>query len=95
MATWETATSADYVDDSEPERKRIRLEAAETKKRRKRWKQRSNTIVTVGSPPFSHAPKLHRSARGDTIDISGWISAFTSNFPKPDVVFRGAKRCRC
>jgi hypothetical protein len=55
----------DCVEDSEPERKRIRLQAAETKKRRIRQKQlelRRETTVTIvargSSPasPFSQIP---------------------------------------
>lgn len=49
----------DCAEDSEPERKRIRLQAVETKKRRTRQKQlelRRETTVTIvarGSSPFS------------------------------------------
>jgi hypothetical protein len=52
----------DCVEDSEPERKRIRLQAAETKKRRTCQKQlepRRETTVTIvarGSSPFSQIP---------------------------------------
>jgi hypothetical protein len=51
----------DCVEDSEPERKRIRLQAAETKKRRipqKRLELRRVTTVTTlrSSSPFSQIP---------------------------------------
>jgi hypothetical protein len=42
--------SQEYVDDSEPERKRIRLQAAENKRRRKYQKQLQN----YGSPTSGH-----------------------------------------
>jgi hypothetical protein len=63
MAAKNTAgIDLDYVEDSEPERKRIRLQVAETKKRRTRQKQlepRRETTVTIvarGSSPFSQIP---------------------------------------
>jgi hypothetical protein len=44
--------SLEYVDDSEPERKRVRLQAAEHKRRRKCQKQLppSNHVVTDPHP---------------------------------------------
>jgi hypothetical protein len=39
----------DYVDDSEPERKKIRLRKAEDRKQRARQKE---------SPPFDHPPSV-------------------------------------
>ena len=42
-----------YVEDSEPERKRIRLQASETKPRKSRRKQlelRRDTTVTISCP---------------------------------------------
>ena len=50
--------SLDYVDDSEPERKRIRLQAGETELQRRRQKQsqRQNTVLVYGSPPSNHVP---------------------------------------
>lgn len=54
-----TVTDLDYAEDSEPERKRIKLQASETKKRRTRQKQfelRRETTVTTGSSPSSQTP---------------------------------------
>jgi hypothetical protein len=67
MAFQENSPLLDYVDDSEPERKRIKLEheAAKTKKRRTRRKPDQN-----GSRPFNHAPKPYCLTRGD-IDTGG------------------------
>lgn len=66
MATCKSSAGIDLdcVEDSEPERKRIRLQAAETKKRRTRQKQLEPrrettagvTIVARGSSPFSQVP---------------------------------------
>jgi len=52
----------DCAEDSEPERKRIRVQAVETRKRRSRHKQLEHqrettvTIVARGSSPFSQTP---------------------------------------
>jgi hypothetical protein len=58
----------DCVEDSEPERKRIRFQASETKKRRVRQKQvelrretSTATIVARGSSPFSQIPTYFHS----------------------------------
>ena len=56
------AIDLDCVEDSEPERKRIRLQASKTKKRTTRQKQLElppETIVTIvarGSSPFGQIP---------------------------------------
>ncbi|KAI9512245.1 hypothetical protein F5148DRAFT_1146285 [Russula earlei] len=64
--------SLDYVDDSEPERKRIRLQATETKRRRTFQKQlQRQNIALAHSPPLSHAPTYHHSADGHTICVEG------------------------
>ncbi len=58
MAATKTSASIDldHVEDSEPERKRIKLQVAETKKRRTRQRQLQTTIVAHGSSPFSYIP---------------------------------------
>jgi hypothetical protein len=64
MAACKTSAGIDLdcVEDSEPERKRISLQAVETKKRRTRQEQlelRRETTVTIvvrGSSPFSQIP---------------------------------------
>ncbi len=62
MATCKNSTSIDldYVEDSEPERKRVRLQAAESKKRRRHQKQfelgRQIAINAHGSSPSSYLP---------------------------------------
>jgi hypothetical protein len=67
------AIDLDYVDDSEPERKRIKLQAAETKKRRTHQKQlerRRETTVTIvarGSSPFSQIPTYPRPVDDNAI----------------------------
>ena len=55
---------SDCVDDSEPERKRIKLQ-----KRRTRQKhQPQSTVVTCGSSPFSRLP-----ASGNIIGLSYFL----------------------
>ena len=62
-----TGIDLDYVEDSEPERKRIRFQASETKKRRIRQKQvelrreTTATIVAHGSSPSSQIPTYFHS----------------------------------
>jgi hypothetical protein len=64
-----------YVEDSEPDRKRIKLQATETKKRRTRQKQlerRRETTVTIvarGSSPFSQIPTYPCPVDDNTIGI--------------------------
>jgi len=64
-------TSLDYVDDSEPERKRIRLQVAETKRRRKHQKQvqHQSTGIAHDSPALSHISTYIHSAGGETISL--------------------------
>lgn len=67
--------SLDYVDDSEPERKRIRLQVAETKRRRKHRKQlqHQSTDVAHDSPALSHISTYSRSAGGETISLKNCL----------------------
>ena len=72
-----TSIDLDYVDDSEPERKRIRLQASEAKKRRTRQKQfeprfelqRQITVVPRTSP----LPMYHHLASENTIGLSYFL----------------------
>ena len=72
-----TSIDLDYVDDSEPERKRIRLQASEAKKRRTRQKQfeprfelrRQNTVVARTSP----LPTYHHLASENIIGLSFFL----------------------
>lgn len=51
------SVDSDYVDDSEPERKRIKLEASEARKRRTRQKQSElQRLAARGPSPLSHHP---------------------------------------
>jgi hypothetical protein len=67
-----TSVDSDYVDESEPERKRIKLEASGARKRRARQKQselqRQNTVAARGPSPFSHHP-----ASGHIIGLSYFL----------------------
>jgi len=58
--------SLEYVDDSEPERKRVRLQAAENKRRRKYQEQLQNH----GSPPSSHVVTDSRPTGGEITSLS-------------------------
>ncbi|SRR5260221_1696646 len=70
-------TPLDYVDDSEPERKRIKLQVAETKRRRKRQKhvqhQFTDSDVAHDSPALSHISTYNRSADGETISLKNCL----------------------
>jgi len=68
-------TPLDYVDDSEPERKRIKLQFAETKRRRKHQKhvQHQFTDVAHDSPALSHISTYNRSAGGETISLENCL----------------------
>jgi hypothetical protein len=61
MATCKNSTSIDldHVEDSEPERKRVKLQAAESKKRRRHQKQFELGCQTAIN---AHGSVLHRPA---------------------------------
>jgi hypothetical protein len=61
----------DYVDDSEPERKRIKLQVAETKRQRKHQKHAQHQLTDAAhdSPALSHISTYKRSASGETISL--------------------------
>jgi hypothetical protein len=61
--------SLDYVDDSEPERKRFRLQASHTKRQRRRQErlQRESTVAH-DSPLVTQAPTC-RPLDGDIIGL--------------------------
>jgi hypothetical protein len=71
MVTSNIDTPLDYVDDSEPERKRIKLQVAETKRRRKHQKhvQHQFTDVAHDSPALNHISTYKHSAGGETIGL--------------------------
>jgi hypothetical protein len=64
--------SLDYVDDSEPERKRIRLQASHTKRQRRRQERLQRESTTVAhhddSPLVTQAPTC-RPLDGDIIGL--------------------------
>ena len=66
-------TSLDHVDDSEPERKRIRLQVAGTKRRRKRQEhvqhQSQATDVAHDSPALGHISTYNCLVGGETISF--------------------------
>ena len=70
MTSQDALPLLEYVDDSEPERKRVRLEIAEKKKRRTRRTQDQNTIHSLHSRPFNCASKPQCSTRED-MDTGG------------------------
>lgn len=94
MAAKNTAgTDLDCVEDSEPERKRIRLQAAETKKRRTRRKplepRRETTVPIVArgsSPasPFSQIPAYPCPVDNNTTGL-GYFFSFDLSHPNSDV----------
>jgi len=77
----------DYVEDSEPERKRIRLRDDQTKKRRthRAWEQHQpQNILSVHDPPtLSPTPTHHHSVDGDNICPEDLSDVATEARPDP------------
>ncbi|KAI0304214.1 hypothetical protein BC826DRAFT_965563 [Russula brevipes] len=64
-------TSLDYVDDSEPERKRIRLQASHTKRQRRRQERLQRESTVAHDSPLVTQPPTYRPLDGDIISLEG------------------------